>query len=191
MRRWARIGIGAVLLAVSGILLGVLGSAYRSSRGTASFAFHFLADRERLHHSVQETSSGKETVVAYCFPAYHDTVCDAAATELRALGYTEITPPIDYSSAGYRFDPRDRKLTTVFLKRGRTPTTISIGTGRFLEERSDGNLSFSNELDWVNVVIRQTQPRFSLRRELRYWLDRLSWWRARQRAAPTPRPGPG
>jgi hypothetical protein len=160
---------------------------YRSSRSTADLTFQFLVGQEPLHQSTRQTDSGKETVVVYCFFGYHDTVCEAAGKELRRQGYTEITRPIDSSSSNFR----DRRMTSIFMKRGRAGAMIRIGTGRFLEERPDGGLSFSGELDWVNVVIQQTRSPFSLRRELRSWWDKIFGKKPPPRTTPALPPGPG
>ncbi len=177
MRRWMRIGVWSALPIVASVLSAATAFAYLSWRSTSDAAFHFLAGRELVHQSTHETSSGREMVAVYCFFAYREAVCDAAGKELRALGYTEITPAVDYCSS----DSRNRRGTSVFLKWGPRSAQILIGTGRFLEERPDGNLSFSDEADWVNVVIRQTRPRFSPYQELRYWWDRISGRKPPQR----------
>ena len=117
------------------------------------------------------------------------SVSYTARKEVLRLGYTEISPPMRYDTGKYRFNSRHRKVTTEFRKEGvLTLVSIRIVKGRFLEERPGGNLSFSMELDWINVVIRQTRSPFSLRRVLRYYSDKLFRQGVRQRTTPK-RPG--
>jgi hypothetical protein len=163
---------------------------YLSSSNTADLAFHFLAGQEPWHQVVHQTPGGAPTIMVYCMAAYHDSVCHAARQEVLSLGFKEVSPPIRYGAGDYRFDPRYRLVTSEFRREGRTSISIRIGTGRFLEARPDGNLSFSSELDWVNVVIRQTRAPFSLWRELRSWWDKLFRKSTVPRAAPVSRPVP-
>jgi hypothetical protein len=167
-----RTRIWRVFSIAGGAILALAGLAYFSSRRPADLAFHFLAGHEPWHRGTHDTSSGMQSTTVYCFPAYHDSICYTASKELSALGYREVSAPIDYGTGDYRFDPRYRTIPSKFRKEGRTSLSICINKGRFLEERG-GNLSFSRELDWVNVVIRQTRLPFSLGRELRYWYDKL------------------
>ncbi len=173
MRPRVRRTILLVFAIVGGFLLALIVSACLSSSGTPDLAFHFLAGQEPWHQVVHQTPGGEQTVVVYCLTVYHDTLCHTARQELLPLGYKEVSVPIRYGVGDYRFDPRYRLVTSEFRREGRTSVSIRIGTGRFLEARPDGGLSFSPELDWVNVVIRQTRASFSLRRELRSWWDRL------------------
>ena len=173
MRRATRPRIWLAFSIIGGWILALVGLAYFPSRRPADLAFHFVAGHEPCHRGAHDAGGGMRRTIVYCFPAYHDSVCYTASKELLALGYREVSAPIDYGGGDYRFDPRYRTIPTEFRKEGRTSVSICINKGRFLEARPDGNLSFSRELDWVNVVIRQTRLPFSLRRELRYWCDRL------------------
>ena len=165
------------------ILSALIGLTCHSSNSTT--AFHFLADYEPSHSGMRDGPWGKQTVTVFCFPGYHDSVSYTARKEVLGLGYTEISPPIRYDTGDYRFNPRHRRVTTEFRKEGMfTSVSIRIDKGRFLEERPDGNLTFNMELDWINVVIRQTRSPFSLRRVLRYYSDKLFRRGARQRTTP-------
>ncbi len=165
--------MSGILSILGGLLLALVVFACLSSSGTPDLAFHFLAGQEPWYQAVQRTRGGEETVVVHCLAVYHDTLCHAARQELLPLGYREVSPPIRYGAGDYRFDPRHRLVSSEFRREGRSSVSIRIGTGRFLEARPDGSLSFSSELDWVNVVIRRTRAPFSLWRELRSWWDRL------------------
>ncbi len=166
-------------LIIGGILFTLIGFAYHSSHIIENLTFCFLTDHEPLHSSMRDGSLGKQVITVYCFPGYHDSVCYSASKEVLDLGYTEISPPINYEKAEYR------KVTTEFRKDGVFESvSVRIGKGRFMEERPDGNLSFSSELDWINVVIRQTRAPFSFLRTLQYYSGKLSRRGARQRMTP-------
>ncbi len=156
-------------MVLGGVLLGLAGSAYLVAQDPSGLAFDFLASRRPLHQRVRTTGISQHTVAVYCFGASHESVCSAAGPELRAQGYEELTPPIDYSSR----EARSKRLTSLFLKRGDAPSTVSISTGRFLGERPDGEIASSDERDWVTVVVRQDQAIYSWVRRLRSWLDGL------------------
>ena len=180
MKPRARRRLGLVLV-IAGVLVLVLatGSLYLSSRPAPLPAFGFLAGQEPWHSDTRKTARSSDAVTAY-----HDSVCYSARKELVPLGYAEITRRIDYSSAGGRFDPRDRRIPVMFRRQaGRTSTNVRIAKGRFLEVLPNGNLRFGGELDWVHVVV--TQSRLSLWQVLRRW-----WSRWAGKAAPAPPPGP-
>ncbi|MBL7186310.1 MAG: hypothetical protein ISS70_08280 [Phycisphaerae bacterium] len=185
MRRRVWMRIWLIFFIIWGILVALIGFPYYSSRSTADLALHFLSDHEPWHRGASDGAWGKQVVTVYCFFGYHDVVSHAASKELLGMGYLEISPAIDYGSGKYRFNPRHRRVTTEFRKDGiLTSVSIRIGKGRFLNERPDGNLSFSMELDWINVVVRQTRSPFSLRRVLRYYSNKLSRRGARQLRTP-------
>ena len=184
MRRRLRMKILLVLCIIGGVVFALIGFAYLSSVRKVNPAFHFLTDREPWHSNVRESPQGEQTVTVYCFFGYHDNVSHMARKELLELGYMEVTAAIRYDG-DYRFNPRDRNITTGFLKVDVfTSTAVNIRKGRFLEELPDGNLSFSNGYDWINVVIRQTKSPFSFRRAIQYWSNKLLRRSRRQRTAP-------
>jgi len=182
-RIWIR--ILSVLIVIVVIFLAFIGFAYHSWRSTTDLTFDFLADQEPLHRGIHNSPWGAQVVTVYCFPGYHDSVSYSASEEVLDLGYIETSRPISYDRTEHMFDPRYRRVTTEFRKDGVFwSISIRIGKGRFLEERPDGNFSFSMELDWINVVIRRTRSPFSFRRVLHYYSDKLSRQSTRQSTAP-------
>ena len=162
-----------VLFIIAGFLFGLIGFAFLSSSGEEVPVFQFLAGNEPWHSNVHKIPQGERTVTVYCFFGYHDNVSNIARRELLALGYIEVTGRVSYSG-DYRFNPRDRNITTGFMKDGVfTSTGISISKGRFMEELPDGNIRLSDELDWITVTIRQAKSPFSLRRAIRYCSNKL------------------
>jgi len=184
MRRRVWMKILLILFIVGGIVFALIGFAYLSSSGKTVPAFQFLAEHEPWHSNVHESTQGEQNITVYCFFGYHDNVSYMARKELIDLGYMEVSAPIRYGG-DYRFNPRDRNITTEFRKEGVfTSISVRIRKGRFLEGRPNGNLYFSSELDWINVVIWQTNSPFSLRRVFLYWSNKLLRRGTRQRTAP-------
>jgi len=118
--------------------------------------FKFLTTQRPCHEYTWNKESSTGALTVYSFPAYHSTIYHAARQELLLLGYTEITPPIDYDSTGQRLDPRDRNVSSIFEKQtGRTHLNIRIAKGRFLEARPDGGMRFTADLDWDNKDLKR------------------------------------
>lgn len=185
MKRRAKKRLWLILSVIAALLLTAAGVLYWHSRPAPPPTFDFLTGRRLCHEGTRKTSASVDALTVYCFTAYHDSVYRSARKELLALGYTEITPPIDYSAAGHRFDPRDRNITSMFHKRaGRTSLRVRIAKGQFIEADAGGALRFTADLDWVHVVITRSRQRFSLRRELRRCWNKLA-------GKPTPPPTPG
>lgn len=189
MKRRTRKRLWLALLIIAALLLAAAATLYWYSRPGPLPTFGFLTGRQPCHESTWKTASpftDDAAVTVYSFPAYHDSVYGAARKELLALGYMEITPPIDYSATGHRFDPRDRNPRAMFRRqRGRDFISVRVFKGRFLEAPPDGSLRFTTDLDWVSVMIHQVRLRFLLKWELRRCWDRLFG-----RPTPPPTPGP-
>ena len=162
------------LIATAALLLTAAGLLYWYSRPAPPPTFNFLTAHQPCHEYIWKKESSAGVLTVYSFPAYHSSIYHAARRELIPLGYTEITPPIDYDSTGHRFDPRDRNVASAFEKQtGRTRLNIRIAKGRFLQAQPDGSMRFAADLDWVNVSITHSRQPFSLKRT---WQN---WWKKR------------
>jgi hypothetical protein len=173
------------LLALAALLLTAAGSLYWYSRPPAPPTFKFLAGQQPCHERIWKAGL-TYAQTSYSFSAYYDSIYPSARRELLALGYTEVTTPIDDSSADRRFDPRHMGVTSLFQKRaGRTLLNVRFGKGRFLETHPNEAPRFALDPGWVNVVIVHATEPFSLKRQLQKW-----WNNLHRKPAPPPTPAP-
>ena len=156
-RKWSAITVAGL------IGLMVLGLLYVSARGPSRFTCSFLVDREPVHCYKEHHENKQTALYVYSFPAQYDGLCEAARTELTALGFSE-SPASATPDRCYEFTRSDR----------RTHVSILLQEAKFLsEESTEERLVFGHEPGWVCVEVLEQHHQGSLLGRLRYWCRRL------------------